>query len=278
MAEFLGVPDVIWSGVVASCITLGGVWLSNRGNTDRLVKQFGHDEREKARQRKADLRRDVYLEFVAEFSTANAHTGKLPEIDIASVNPAAGIQPFLALAAKVQLICTNESVNAITQVMAAFMSLFTRASVKALPIQNLAAEIRSINAVYEDSQTEIKRLLSAMRSFTEAVKTDDIAFGVLSRSFKQQQEFAKSLADKRADLSNKKNELHADYLKFTVAELSPIIDLVVPASVALRRELEVDDDGDDFEIQARKRANIMKDQVQSVINEFLADIRTHSDA
>lgn len=278
MTDFLGVPDVIWSGVVASCIAFGGVWLSNRSNTDRLVKQLAHDEREKTRQRKADLRSEVYLDFATEYSAASAHIGKLPDVDIASTNPAVGIQPFLAVAAKVQLICSSESADMISPAIAAFMALFTRASVKALSIQNIAAQISYLNSAYDRSQNEINRLLSAMKDFNESQKPDHAAFRVLSRAFEREQATSKEMADKRSDLWRSKNELHVAYLRFVVAELTPVIDLIVPATVALRRELEVDEPGEASEYQARKRANTMKSEVQSVLDEFVNAIKAQDKA
>lgn len=54
------VPDVVWSGVIASVITLSGVLLSNHSNTVRLEKQLAHDAEQKEKERLASLRKDVY--------------------------------------------------------------------------------------------------------------------------------------------------------------------------------------------------------------------------
>lgn len=55
------VPDVIWAGLLALFLTLGGVLLSNRGYKQRLRMQPDHDAAEKAKERTAILRRKTYL-------------------------------------------------------------------------------------------------------------------------------------------------------------------------------------------------------------------------
>jgi len=55
------VPDVIWAGLLALFLTLGGVLLSNRGYTQRLRMQPDHDAAEQAKERTTILRRKTYL-------------------------------------------------------------------------------------------------------------------------------------------------------------------------------------------------------------------------
>ena len=51
------IPAVVWSGLIASFLTLGGVLISNRSNTNRLLLQLQHDATEKTKERTAALRR-----------------------------------------------------------------------------------------------------------------------------------------------------------------------------------------------------------------------------
>ena len=69
------IPDVIWSGLIASVLTLGGVLISNRSNSSRLKLQLRHDAEQKTTERTASLRRDVYLEAAEQLTKANAYLG-----------------------------------------------------------------------------------------------------------------------------------------------------------------------------------------------------------
>lgn len=54
-ALFYGIPDVVWSGIVAAGMTLigtlGAVIATNWGNTKRLRLQLEHDRTEKEKER-----------------------------------------------------------------------------------------------------------------------------------------------------------------------------------------------------------------------------------
>jgi hypothetical protein len=80
--DFLArVPDVIWSGLIASVVTLSGVMISNRSNTKRLIRQLAHDSQEKHKERFASMRRDVYLKAAEELAKVSSFFGRLPQID-----------------------------------------------------------------------------------------------------------------------------------------------------------------------------------------------------
>jgi hypothetical protein len=75
------VPDVVWSGLLASAVTLGGVFLSNASNNKRLKIQLKHDEQQKANERISTLRRPVYIECVGELVKLMQRISSLPDID-----------------------------------------------------------------------------------------------------------------------------------------------------------------------------------------------------
>lgn len=269
MSSLFGVPDVVWSGVIASLITFSGVWLSNRDNTKRQQNQSQHDSAQKAIQRKADMRQDVYLEFAAQQAAAASYIGGLATLDIRTVNASEGIQGFVEAAAKVQLICSAETGDAVAKMVAAKMKLFMRAMAQAFPAQTLIAEIEIADEAYKEAQSEIRRIRSAMVALFEEGRADSATLVTLNRSLEGQTKLAELHANKRAELNNKRNELLAHYMTFIVSEMMPVIDETAPALIAVRRELELDNDVPDIEYQVRKRSNMMKEQVAAATREFM---------
>src|SRR3546814_7020246 len=73
------VPDVVWSAVIASVITLAGVMLSNWSNTQRLMRQLAHDAHEKEKERSSAMRRDVYLKATEEMAKVGSYFGSRSE-------------------------------------------------------------------------------------------------------------------------------------------------------------------------------------------------------
>src|SRR5262245_53109824 len=79
------IPDVVWSGIIASLLTLSGVLISNKSNTARLRMQLNHDAEQKERDRKATIRREVYIRAAEELVKANTHL--VPSRKLISLKP-----------------------------------------------------------------------------------------------------------------------------------------------------------------------------------------------
>lgn len=80
------IPDVVWSGVIASTVTLTGVVVLDRSNTARLKIQLQHDAQENAKEHTATLRREVYLSAAEELTRANSYLGGLSQTDLSKTN------------------------------------------------------------------------------------------------------------------------------------------------------------------------------------------------
>ena len=120
------IPDVIWSGLIASVLTLSGVLISNWSNTSRLKLQLQHDADQKTTERTATLRRDVYLSAAEELTKANTYLGSLAQIDLAKTNPAEGMQGFFGAAAKLQLVAEPKTALLVKFINTVFPSLGER--------------------------------------------------------------------------------------------------------------------------------------------------------
>ena len=117
------IPDVIWSGVVASIITLTGVFISNSSNTRRLRLQLHHDAVERQKERVNALRRDVYLKAAEEISRANSYLASLTQLDVTKSNVADGLKEFFAISAKLQLVAEPKTALLVNDLTAAYGEL-----------------------------------------------------------------------------------------------------------------------------------------------------------
>ncbi|AMV42287.1 hypothetical protein [Paraburkholderia caribensis] len=273
MNSFLGVPDVVWSGVIGSSIAFFGVWLSNKSNTDRLTQQLRHDAHEKSVQRRAEVRKAVYLELVEQFSIANAYIGGLNNQPYADgSNPSDALKPFHGAAAKAQLVCNVESSDAIAHLMAIHTRFFMKAVAKTLPIQQMNTEINARTQVFDNARVEMKRILSEIAAFHEAARTEKHIADALNRSFEIQKNISDTAIAERSALYNSVNALHKSYLEFTTTNLGAIMRASAPVMAALRRELEIDGYDVDFESRLIKRVEEIEKQVVQATSEFVSDL------
>ncbi len=272
MPQILGVPDVVWSGVIASGITLFGVWLSNKGNSERLRIQLENDAEEKVKQRKAELRKMVYLDFVEESVKANIVLSTLPDIDMAKNNPAEGLVCFNSASAKVQLISKIETAEAVGDLQVKFATLSVRMMSKAHKISNIKSKIEIHNNLYEAASREVQRILAEMTAFNEAARKDRDVFDALSRSFEFQRNLAARYASERNDLWRERNSLHIEYTRFLAAEMIKIKEDAEKAMILVRSELELEEDADNVEERMRMRSIEYQKAIQSVLEEALSGI------
>lgn len=236
--EFLrSIPDVIWSGLIASLLTLGGVLISNGSNTKRLSIQLQHDATEKARERTATLRREVYLSAVEELTKANSHLASLPQTDSAKANIAEGIQGFFGAAAKLQLVAEPKTALLVNQLVATYGELLLRLMERAIPLHKTRSDISINDDLYIKAQAQVTRVLVEMTKFNEAAHVNDAVFAALQRSFEGYQAQTLKYAAKRKAAWNKFNCLNVEFCRQLLTEMRIVGEQQIPVLVEIRRDL-----------------------------------------
>lgn len=265
---FSKIPDVIWAGLIASALTLSGVLLSNLSNTKRLKLQLKHDSDEKAKQRKADMRKDVYLLAAEQIVKANTHLATLPQLNFAEINPADGLQGFFAAAAKLQMIAETKTALMVSELVGAYAQLLFKLLAKVQPIHKLQTSARIAGEHYDLAQSEISRILLSMTQHNEAAVKDDARFTALNRSFELQQNHANKYSNARDEYLNKKNALLITFSKELLIEMKQIAEGSMLAMIEIRRELDVTSDIDGFKQQLHRQQTKITTQMNILLDEL----------
>jgi hypothetical protein len=263
--SYLSIPDVIWSGLIASFLTLTGVFFSNRGNTKRLLLQLKHDADENQRERTAELRRDVYLLAAEELTKANRHLATLTQIDLSKVNAADGLQGFFAAIAKLQLVTEPDTSMLVNNLSAAYNELFLRMMADLTSIQNAKSDIAINESFYEKAQIEIARILSEMAKFTESAQTDQRVFTALQNAFAWNQSQADKYLDARTRAQNKLQEKNIAFYRQILTEMKVIAELQLPVVKAIRQELGLNTDVDALKQQMAEQWTKQENLIESLL-------------
>ncbi|WP_394168370.1 hypothetical protein [Saccharospirillum alexandrii] len=267
MVEFLrSVPTVIWSVTLGSLITFLGVLVSNRNNRKRLEIQLSHDRELKAIERKVSIRREVYLSAVEELVKANNYLGSLAQVDLTKTNIAEGIQGFFISAAKLGLIAEHETGKALNDLMLAYSALSFRLLAKVSPITNLRVDIDIIDGHYEESQTEIKRIIAAMNNQNESGEPSKAVFEALNKSFEFHINRSKELTEERGQHWDKVNELTREFAIEVAQELKAISLLQTHVMVGIRKELDIETDVEFYKQQTLSSV----EKVTKQLDEFIS--------
>lgn len=251
VAFFQSIPDVVWSAVIASALTLSGVLMSNRSNTNRLRLQLQHDASEKAKERTATLRRDVYLRAAEELVKANAHLASLPQLDLSKTNLGDGLQGFFAAAARLQLVAEPRTALLVSQLAAEYGELVLTLMTHLMPIGRARSDIQIADDLYSNAQAEVARILSEMAKLNESGRPDPQTFQALDTSFKFHQSQTVKYGDERSSAWERFNQHSVTFQKYLLTQLRDISSKQIPVMIEIRRDLGLT--GDLAEIEAHMK-------------------------
>ena len=264
-ALLASVPDVIWSGIIGSVLTLAGVMLVNWSNTTRLRIQLAHDSEEKLRQRRAELRKGVYLTAVEEMVKASSHLASLSQANVSN-DMMAPLQGFFASAAKLQLVADTETAVLVGDLVSTYGELMFGVMALAAPAQTARADAERDRAFYDKSQSEVDRILAAMKQHNESGNVDQKAFERLERSY----EFASSQTKKYSSQQSE-NLRHAtahqlNFVRALIPQLKTIGLKTMNVSIQIRRELELDTDPEAMTIQLKAQWQRMDAALENLLH------------
>jgi len=265
------VPNTIWSGVIAATLTLGGVFLSNKSNTKRLMIQLKHDSSEKQKERIATLRREIYLRSAEEMTKALSYLGSLPQADFNDINNTSKLQDFFASSAKLQLIAESKTALLVNKLTNVYGELTMKLIGKTIPMQDSLIDIKINDEHYNKQQNEVSRILSEMTRLNETCSATQENMTALTRSFDFHSSQAKNHADARGKAWNRRNALHLEFCRELIPEIRVIAELQIPVTIEIRRDLGLTVDIDLFQEQMEFQLKKMNAALNSVLDALEAN-------
>lgn len=265
LAALHSIPDVIWSGIIASFLTFGGVLVSNRSNTNRLLLQLKHDAAEKAKERIAALRRDVYLRTVEELVKTNSHLANLPQMDISKVNLGDGLQGFFSSAARLQLVAEPPTALLVNKLVGRYGELVFELMTHLLPASKAKSDIQIADDLYSKAQVQVNRILSEMAKLNETGNPDSSAFQALQTSFDFQQSQSEKYAGERGEAWTRFNIGNLAFQRFLLTQLRDIGSEQIPVLIEIRRDLGLTGDVQQMEEQMRLQWHRMEEKFNVLI-------------
>ncbi len=237
-------PDVIWSGVIASALAFGGVILTIWINARNIGRQLEHDAKERDNERKADLRKEVYLTAAEEITKVHSFFSTLPQADLSNPAQAGGLNGFFSAAAKLQLVCEPDTALYVGELVGVYGGLLLRLLIKVNPLHTLRSDIAIRTDQLNRYQAEVSRVLAAMTELNESGNHDSDRFKALQRSFDYNQRQSNLLNEERNALFDQQNELNATYSREIVIELKNVLPVQMKVMAAIREEFNLGNNPD----------------------------------
>lgn len=259
------IPATVWSGIIGAIIALSGVLLSNRGNTSRLGIQLQHDAAEKAKERTAALRRDVYLRAIEELVKTNSHLAGLPNLDPTKVNISDGLQGFFSAAARLQLVAEPTTALLVNRLVGEYGELLLELLAQLQPAHTARSDIQLAEHHYTLVQTEVTRILGEMAKLNESGKPDPAAFIALQSSLDFQQGQSAKFAKDRDAAWSRFNAANIAFQRALVPKLRDLSSRQVPVMIELRRDLGLGGELDALKQQMHHQMQRMEERFNALI-------------
>lgn len=263
---FHSIPDVIWSGVIASILTLGGVFLSNNSNTKRLLLQLKHDSEQKEKERTAKLRQDTYLSAAEETTKAIHYLTQLPILDLGKGNIDTGLQNFNVAMAKLQLVAEPSTALLVNQYTMDVTIFYLEILAILPPFKKNRTETKDLEEVCESTKIERNRILAEMTKYNETTQKNPDAFSMLSSGFDFNSEQIAKFNSRRNVLAEEFSKLYIDFLRKFIPEMRRLGELQIPVLLAIRKDLDLTGDIDIYSAQLQSNAERVIRQLEIFID------------
>jgi len=263
-----GVHDVIWSGLIASTVTIFGVLLANWSSTGRLKMQLRHESEEKAKQRKAELRKDVYISLAEKYVKANAWLSSIPERDLTDLDAVVPMADFIATATQLQIIGEIGTATLVSELLIAYNLAFTQVIRRAVPLKIVMGKILIAQSSYDTSNKEVEQSLAAMKAYNQAGVSAPNVFADLNQSFSFAQGVAQQKAAEVQRLFQEKLKLQGEFVMGSLEYMEAVSARAVPVIIALREELDLPGSIDVFEAQMKKQQRAAVESTAALFDEL----------
>ena len=258
-AASVGLPVVVWTGIIASALTLfgtlGAVLITNRNNQKRLVQELQHDANQKEKDRLAALRKEVYLQAPKEMAKAMAYLGKLASRDLATIGDDEGISGYAAVAAQISVISDLPTVDAVSRLGNSLATELFYALRELQSVQDARVDIRIGTQRLEIVSAEIQRIQAEQQQMSELGVTDERRAGSLKYWLDARMEESAKLRDELDVLQKKQNRFLFEYHKGFFERLPLITKKSISVMRAVRCEIGLAHDLDEYEAQMINLSN-----------------------
>jgi len=262
------VPDVIWAAIAASLLTLGGVLATNRGSYNRLIKQLTHDANQRDRERRMELRRQVYLE-AAEAMTANyLIISMLPNLTITDSYLSKQFSDSAVSISKVNVIGSNDTVKAVSELSTAIATKYLQLTARRLPLVQRQQEINVQNDLLARSAAERGHMIESMKEFNLKGLGDKRLWEVINKNFKFEQNRCEEYINKIEELKKRNSQEQIKLLLECLEVSKEVSEHFVPAISAIRKEMDIPFDEHAYREILKKSWQASQDSIGKFINEI----------
>ncbi|HGS4642775.1 TPA: hypothetical protein ACMDO7_003566 [Vibrio cholerae] len=235
------VPNVVWSGIVASCLTLFGVFLTNKGNAQRQRDLLEHEKIKYKSEQQLSLKKEVYLNLADSFASALGVIPKLINLDLSKQEIEKILKNHSGSVAKSYLVAKESTVSEILDFSAetaeALLPLFKQ---RAILLDHKKA-IEIYQSTIDAANEEKNRILSIFKELNFQNNKDSSLYDYLNGSYELNDKISRENSELKSEQELILRKLHIEFTRTCLQEHSRLLSSLPKMTIALREELESDE-------------------------------------
>jgi len=242
----LGLPDVVWAGVIASLLTLGGVLLTNRGSNNRNLAQLNHDKDQRNREREMVLRREVYLRATETISEAMSAIVRIADLNVSNEDLGKDISNSTSSINKIHVVGKDSTVYSTAIFSSEMGYIFLKLITDRIPLLVLKEQISTLEGSIEKSTKEREGIIEMMKDFNIKGNADRRLWDVLNENFNFQGKQLDNYFKERLSVQKVIIKGQINLIREIAIHHARLRKLLIPTLIAIREELELPLDKDKY--------------------------------
>lgn len=219
------IPDVVWAAIIASLLTIGGVWLTNRNTRHLQCSSLQHDACQRDREREMELRREVFIPAAEAISNGLNLIGRLADLSFSDQEISNESRKNAVALARIEIISTNATIQATSALSQIFGTALLELTLK--------------RALLIDRKNNIEHLEETHKHYGDLLEQL-----ILKGNHDEQTLIAFSnnitiLFEQKIQLISDQKTQQLDFIKLCLEHVIEVSKLIPPALFAVRDELEL---------------------------------------
>ncbi len=240
------IPTAVYAATTASTITLAGLWLQNRGESTRNIQRLNHDTLQRDREREMAMRREVYLKAAEAMAHAQEYLAGLANTNVSPQQHEAIIKGVGADLNKVHIVGSMQTVRAIVEANQFFAHAVSDLSIHKIPITRITQEIEFEQMIIGSASARRDEALANLKEMNRSGTNDSKLWDIQNKIFNDEQKDVDEAFAKKEQLQQQLAQHHMDFIKLCAKAGLELGKLVVKANLAIRRELELQLDANEY--------------------------------
>ena len=245
------ITDTVVGALIGSCITLFGVWISNRYQSEARK-----EDREHA------LKSKIFLDATEQLVASKLLLMKLPNISQEEMSATAAQS---VATAKLTVVASNETVQAVTELSASIGQKLLHLLPEKLPLETLRIDINILSSQIDSSLQKQNQMLNEMTAYNLRGDNDPRYWQALQDNFDQYSsridKFIRERDLKYIELNRTINQLFVKCMEESIS----LSELEIKAISCVRKELNMHFD----EVKYRATISATNSKMEAEFSKFL---------